>query len=234
MGRKMGFPSLFKASSGPPPSYCASYSVPSWPWPSCKHPRTQSFRAGGGPRDDVYKTVNSVYLDAAESWFTNSSEELASESLSTASEEEGSTGAGPSAEAVIRSLQSDGRGGGRLFFEPGATSSILEESKPGGFPFKDSVVMAMQSEDPYRDFRVSMEEVVTAHGVRDWDCLEELLDWYLRVNGKTTHGFIVGAFIDLLLELFSPSSSCSSPSSMSELDHADDEEDGKQRQAKRS
>ncbi|CAA6660620.1 unnamed protein product [Spirodela intermedia] len=44
----------------------------------------------------------------------------------------------------------------------------------------------MESKDPYSDFRLSMEEMVTIYGVRDWQCLEELLEWYLRVNGRPT------------------------------------------------
>ncbi|CAA7396978.1 unnamed protein product [Spirodela intermedia] len=232
MGRRMGFPYLFRRAAPPPSSYPPS----SWAWPSCKHPRTRSFRGSGAAaagegiggsgegRDEVYKTVNSVYLDTTESWFTNSSEELASESFSTASEADSGGGGGePEAEAVIRAVQSE-RGGGRLFFEPGGTSSILEESKSGGFPFKDGVVLAMESKDPYSDFRLSMEEMVTIYGVRDWQCLEELLEWYLRVNGKTNHRFIVGAFVDLLLDLFAPPSSSSSSRSLPfEADDKDQE-----------
>lgn len=50
-----------------------------------------------------------------------------------------------------------------------------------------------------------MEEMVEAHGGgvhQDWKFLEELLACYLRINGKTSHGYIVGAFVDLLVELF--------------------------------
>ncbi|XP_068651229.1 transcription repressor OFP13-like [Aristolochia californica] len=66
---------------------------------------------------------------------------------------------------------------------------------------KESVTMAMASEDPYLDFRVSMEEMVEAHGLRDWSCLQELLDCYLRLNEKKTHKIIVLAFADLLMNL---------------------------------
>lgn len=106
----------------------------------------------------------------------------------------------------------------RLFFELGRTSSILEKTKEtargsclvgGGDgngdiefdPFKESLVLAMESEDPYEDFRRSMEEMVECHGLKDWNCLEELLGWYLKVNGKDNHGFIVEAFVDLLVTL---------------------------------
>ncbi|XVE90897.1 hypothetical protein DITRI_Ditri20bG0113100 [Diplodiscus trichospermus] len=169
-----------------------------WQWASCKHPKTLSFRAG----DDVFKTVNSMFFDpndvveTPESWFTNSSE---SASFSTESDQGFD---GESLEMVVRGARSE-----RLFFEPGDTSSILEEAKAGGFPFKESVVLAMESDDPYVDFRRSMEEMVGTHGLKDWECLEELLGWYLKVNGKNNHGFIIGAFIDLLVAVAANSSS---------------------------
>ncbi|XP_034705105.1 transcription repressor OFP13-like [Vitis riparia] len=199
MGKKMKLPSLFKAKETKQP----------WQWPSCKHPKTLSFRAG----DDMFKTVNSVFFDLTdgvetpESWFTNTSE---SASFSTESEEEYGV---KSVEVVIRGVQSE-----RLFFEPGNTSSILEEKAKAAneiHPFKESVVLAMESEDPYVDFRKSMEEMVESHGLKDWDCLEELLGWYLRVNGKKNHGFIVGAFVDLLVGLASCSDSTSFSSAVS-------------------
>lgn len=65
-----------------------------------------------------------------------------------------------------------------------------------------------------------MEEMVESHGLKDWECLEELLGWYLRVNGKKNHGFIVGAFIDLLVGLASSSPSSSSSSSCSHDEHS--------------
>ncbi|OEL28117.1 hypothetical protein BAE44_0010859 [Dichanthelium oligosanthes] len=74
-----------------------------------------------------------------------------------------------------------------------------------------SVAVAVDSGDPYGDFRASMEEMVSAHGLRDWAALEELLAWYLRINGKQHHHLIVGAFVDLLLGL-----SSSSPSTAAE------------------
>ncbi|CAK9168718.1 unnamed protein product, partial [Ilex paraguariensis] len=64
---------------------------------------------------------------------------------------------------------------GEAVFEPGETRSILEEAKTDGFPFKESVVMAVDSRDPFVDFKSSMEEMVEAHGLKDWEGLEELL-----------------------------------------------------------
>jgi uncharacterized protein (TIGR01568 family) len=84
-----------------------------------------------------------------------------------------------------------------------STSSLVEES----------VAVALDSEDPFGDFRASMREMVAAHGLRDWPALHEMLLWYLRINGKHNHALIVGAFVDLLVGLATSSSSSSaSPS----------------------
>ncbi|XP_020213415.1 transcription repressor OFP13 [Cajanus cajan] len=196
MGKKaLKLPSLFKSKEPPTTKHHHSHH----PWqfiPSCGHSKTLSFR---GRDDDIFKTVNSVFFDHSESvietpksWFTTSSE---SASISTESEEYYHCD-GESLEMLVRGVRSE-----RLFFEPGDTSSILEKAKASGFPFKESVVLAMESEDPYEDFKRSMEEMVESHGVRDWEGLEELLSWYLRVNGRNNHGFIVGAFVDLLFSI---------------------------------
>ncbi|CAI9091392.1 OLC1v1026413C1 [Oldenlandia corymbosa var. corymbosa] len=197
-------------------------------WHPCKHPKTLSFRKN----DDIFKTVNSVYLDPLEngtvdrkeSWFTNSSASASFSTEQTGEEESGED----SVETIVRGARSEER----LFFEPGrgTTSSILEEPKPEPknscelSPLKESVALAMESEDPYLDFKKSMQEMVETNGVKDWESLEELLGWYLKMNKKMNHGFIVGAFVDLLLGmaatssdvddssfLSAPSSFCSSP-----------------------
>ncbi|TKY61941.1 Transcription repressor OFP13 [Spatholobus suberectus] len=211
MGKKMKLPSLLKH---PHPNN-KKFSSSSWPWPSCHQPRTLSFRA---QNDAAFKTINAAYLDAtvdtlgsSESFFTVSPD---SGSFSTASEEDSRRG--DSLETVIRGLRSD-----RLFFEQDETSSILEAKAGTGtgtgtgttLPFKDTVVMSVESQDPYVDFRRSMEEMVEAQCVKDWEGLQELLCWYLRVNGKSNHGYIVGAFVDLLVAFSSSISNSHSPSS---------------------
>ncbi|XP_028795507.1 transcription repressor OFP15-like [Neltuma alba] len=113
-------------------------------------------------------------------------------------------------ETLVRGLRSDRR---RLFFEPDETSSILETkaSAGGRVPFKDSFMLSMDSRDPYRDFRKSMEEMVEAHdALRHLEALQELLCWYLRVNAKSNHVCILAAFVDLLVGL-APSACPSSP-----------------------
>ncbi|KAL1545659.1 transcription repressor OFP13-like [Salvia divinorum] len=147
------------------------------PWPCANNPKTLSFRANADT--NIYKSMNSAYLDGnatPDSFFSIRRDES----------------------AVFGGLRSD-----RLFFDPGETSSILEEAaKAQAFPYSEGVkVMAMDSNDPFLDFRSSMAEMVEAHGLKSWDCLEELLTCYLRVNEKGNHGYIVGAFVDLLIHL---------------------------------
>ncbi|WCJ34221.1 Transcription repressor OFP15 [Euphorbia peplus] len=178
----------------------------------CQQPRTLSFRAGDiiiNNNNNMFKTLNSVYN---------------SEEPESPSPVEPGGGGEISVETVIRGLRTVDR----LFFKPGEseTSSILEEaSSRKGVKVSESqvkvdendqilhqsVVMSMDSQDPYIDFKKSMEEMVEAHGLKDWESLEELLCCYLKVNGKNNHGYIIGAFVDLLVTIaFSSSSSSSS------------------------
>ncbi|XP_051119860.1 transcription repressor OFP13 [Andrographis paniculata] len=227
-----------------------------WQWPaaraSCKHPRTLSFRAAGGrSADDVYKTLNSVFLDPStsfhhetpDSWWTTTFTNTCTTTTTTTTNNNNNNNSSDSGhghdhdqsssiETIIRrvKLSSD-----RLFFKPERTSSILDkahdqielelEAEEAAIrtassrtssssdeddddllvllpPFKESVALAVESEDPYTDFKRSMQEMVETHGlVKDWDCLEELLGWYLRMNAHANHALIVAAFLDLLLLL---------------------------------
>lgn len=69
-------------------------------------------------------------------------------------------------------------------------------AKDDGFPFGKSVALVMESNDQ-----------------KDREFLEELLSWHFRINGKKNYGFIVGAFVDLLIGL--AATSCSDPTSYS-------------------
>lgn len=207
----MKLPSLFKNSEA-----ATNYKLSSWQWPSCNQvPKTLSFRVADGDGKKTTTTVDhpATSLDTPESCFTNSSEY--SGSFSTSSEDSG--GGELVVETVIRGLRSE-----RLFFEPGQTSSILEEAKAASSGLMSNcplmkqngvVYLSMDSQDPYLDFKKSMEEMVEAHGLKDWDCLEELLGWYLRVNGNDNHGYIFGAFVDLLVGLAFNAAAASSPDS---------------------
>ncbi|CAO2164782.1 unnamed protein product [Urochloa humidicola] len=205
-------------------SSMSSSSDSAWQWTSCGlHPRTLSFRqqqeedASGHGRQHhdndspmsmmkrqtayYYKTMDSVY----------SVDSLASldSSFSMASDD-------AEAEAVIRAVCSD-----RLVFEPEEACSFKAASKPNNkklitkdkgtittskaeaVAFGGGMAMSVESQNPYHDFRESMEAMVMSQlgDVKDWCWLEEMLGWYLRANGKSTHGVIIGAFVDLLVEL---------------------------------
>lgn len=253
MGKKGALTSIFSRSSSLA-SDSSTVAVIPWPWPSCRDPQTDSFHAGeepcataaGGSRcgpaaarhrklvgapGEMYKTVNSVYIDPddGESFSCLSAEEEETVvveddgfSTPTASEEW--------SEAVIRSLSRTTSSTGRFFFDQGpATNSILsaaaasttgstppeeendksaalsENKKPGdggkSLVVEESVAVPVDSADPYGDFLSSMEEMVAAHELRGWDALEELLVWYLRVNAKHHHPLIVSAFVELLVRL---------------------------------
>ncbi|XP_065004133.1 transcription repressor OFP13-like [Musa acuminata AAA Group] len=134
-------------------------------WPSCKRPRTKSFKKEGckGDGSEVHKVTTLSYFDFSESICFTSSPVAASDSLDAP-------------EAVIHGLSSD-----RLFFEPaGSTSSIVEETdEVGSASFQGSTAMVVDSVDPFMDFGESMEKMIRAHGVEDWEWLEEMLVWYL-------------------------------------------------------
>ncbi|KAL6844221.1 hypothetical protein ACP4OV_025894 [Aristida adscensionis] len=218
-----------------PPSASASFgTAASWQWPSCTQARTLSFRGGDGAEvassarhhghphhrppqveDYMVASMNPAYaLDAAadEHHSSGSSEER----LSTAPEEPPPPAAAAAAaddadEVILRGLRSNSR----LLFEPESTSSIVSSSntKPAAAAaaFGGATALAIDSADPYGDFRRSMEEMVMSHGASDWGWLEEMLGWYLSANGKKTHGLIVGAFVDLLVALTSaPCAACAS------------------------
>ncbi|XP_047078977.1 transcription repressor OFP13-like [Lolium rigidum] len=182
----------------PPPSMsgASSSTATSWQWPSCTQARTTSF---GRADDEVSSTrrgcktrviTNPAYCDdhSAEHSF-----------LSAADSSTSTTAPVVASEVIIRGI----RASSRLFFEPVATSSIV---KPAAAAFGGATAMAIDSADPYDDFRRSMEEMVLSHGADgedDWGWLEEMLGWYLRANGKNTHGLIVAAFVDLLVAITS-------------------------------
>ncbi|KAL8036422.1 hypothetical protein ABFS82_12G154600 [Erythranthe guttata] len=185
-----------------------------WLWPSCAtSPRTQSFRTTTDNGGNIYKTMHSAYnLDDKNNKeflgpFGNHHREISNPAKPENIIES----------AVIRGLLSE-----RLFFEPGETSSVLEIAKTGeGRDLcKERVaIMEVESRDPLVDFRASMEEMVEArlNGIEDWEFLEELLACFLRVNDKSSHGYILGAFVDLLIRHLA-NSEASKDSSNSAID----------------
>ncbi|GAB2282360.1 hypothetical protein Dimus_016905 [Dionaea muscipula] len=111
----------------------------------------------------------------------------------------------------------------RFFFSsPGRSNSIIDSSSSSSslldsLPQESDpshvaaggVAVQTYSPDPYSDFRRSMQEMVEARDKSfgdsrsNWDYLHELLLCYLSLNPKSTHGFIIKAFADVLVNLVS-------------------------------
>lgn len=73
-------------------------------------------------------------------------------------------------------------------------------------PLPDQCVAVLAiSPNPYDDFRRSMKEMVGARLRRresvDWGFMEELLFCYLNLNEKRSYKYILGAFVDLVVDL---------------------------------
>ncbi|KAI8522921.1 hypothetical protein RHMOL_Rhmol13G0034300 [Rhododendron molle] len=83
------------------------------------------------------------------------------------------------------------------------TTSVRSDSIVGG-----GVAVPTYSQDPFEDFRRSMQEMVEARRLvdvsADWNHLHELLTCYLSLNPKSAHKFIVRAFSDLLVSMLAP------------------------------
>ncbi|KAL2469899.1 Transcription repressor OFP16 [Abeliophyllum distichum] len=98
----------------------------------------------------------------------------------------------------------------RFFFSsPGRSNAIIEPPEP---PPRQGVVtggVAIQtySQNPFAEFRKSMQEMIEAREFTDvkadFEFLHELLLCYLTLNPKHTHKFIVGAFSDVIVSLMS-------------------------------
>ncbi|RAL44633.1 hypothetical protein DM860_003392 [Cuscuta australis] len=175
---KLPFPFLTKRAR---PPYC--------PLHRCVNgcPKTLSFRA---ENETISELV--TFTENDPTWSYHHVDEhpspLSSSSSSSSSSEQYED---DHVEDVVRGLRSE-----RLVFEPGEakSSKLLEERVE---------METMVSSNPFEEFRRSMEEMVEGHeGLhQDWEFLEELLACYLRINGRDNHGYIVGAFVDLLVHL---------------------------------
>ncbi|ESQ52230.1 hypothetical protein EUTSA_v10017064mg [Eutrema salsugineum] len=160
----------------------------SWPWPSChQNPKTISFRA-------TISFTNPIH--------DQEDDELDSPELDPPEITE-------SLENVIKGLRSSER---LIFESKGESNSILEEATTKRKQEEEKeeeeeeeegfMLLSLESNDPYSDFKRSMEEMVEAHALHhDWRSLEKLLFQFLEVNAKTSHRYIFAAFVDLLLNL---------------------------------
>ncbi|KAJ0258986.1 Transcription repressor OFP15 [Hirschfeldia incana] len=159
----------------------SSTNTTSWAWPSChQNPKTISFRA----------TIT----------FTNPIHEQDDDDIDPPENKE-------TIESVIKGLRSSER---LIFESKGESNSILEEATTKRVQEEEEaeeeeegfMLLSLESNDPYSDFKRSMEEMVEAHSLHhDWRSLEQLLVQFLKVNAKTSHRYIFAAFVDLLLNL---------------------------------
>ncbi|KAF8009491.1 hypothetical protein BT93_J0478 [Corymbia citriodora subsp. variegata] len=58
----------------------------------------------------------------------------------------------------------------------------------------NSIAVAKDSDDPYRDFRDSMLQMVVEQGIYSRDGLQELLHCFLKLNSPHNHAVIIRAF----------------------------------------
>lgn len=73
---------------------------------------------------------------------------------------------------------------------------------------RESVAVAVETEEPYEDFKESMVRMVVENEIYAWDDLNELLHRFLSLNSPRHHSLILRAFADLWSGLFSPPSPC--------------------------
>lgn len=196
----MKLPFLNKNTSSFSFSSSSSSSSSSWPWPSChqQNPKTISSRASVIVNKPKHVDESEPPPRSFSSSFSSSYSSFSSTShvMENPPEIE-------SIENVIRGLKSSKR---LIFEQRGTSNSILEdatkredheEEEEEGF-----MLLSLESNDPYSDFKNSMEKMVEAHALHhDWISLEKLLFWFLKVNVKTSHRYIFAAFIDLVLNL---------------------------------
>ncbi|KAL6840272.1 hypothetical protein ACP4OV_030082 [Aristida adscensionis] len=85
-----------------------------------------------------------------------------------------------------------------------------EQAEYGRRVAQESVAVAVDSAEPYEDFRESMVEMVVEKELYAWDDLNDLLHQFLSLNSPRHHPLILHAFADLWTRngLFCPPSPC--------------------------
>ncbi|KAF8775232.1 hypothetical protein HU200_004633 [Digitaria exilis] len=75
---------------------------------------------------------------------------------------------------------------------------------------RESVAVAVDSSEPYEDFRESMVQMVVEKEIYAWEDLNDLLHQFLSLNSPRHHPLILHAFADLWTRngLFCPPSPC--------------------------
>ncbi|XP_054814162.1 transcription repressor OFP8-like [Prosopis cineraria] len=73
---------------------------------------------------------------------------------------------------------------------------------PKQSPLVDSVAVEKESEDPYKDFRHSMLQMIFEKEMYSESDLEELLEAFLELNSPRQHEVIVKAFTEICQDAF--------------------------------
>ncbi|CAL4960302.1 unnamed protein product [Urochloa decumbens] len=90
------------------------------------------------------------------------------------------------------------------------TRAAVGEEEEGRRVARESVAVAVDSSEPYEDFRESMVQMVVEKEIYAWDDLNDLLHQFLSLNSPRHHPLILHAFADLWTRngLFCPPSPC--------------------------
>ncbi|CAH8268388.1 unnamed protein product [Arabidopsis lyrata] len=199
MVRKMKFPFLNKNTSSSSFSSNSSSSSSSWPWPSCHQQNLKTTISSKA--SFVVNKPKHVYESEPPPRSFSSSPSSSYSSFSSTSHAMENPPEIESIENVIKGIKSSKR---LIFEQSGTSNSILEDAtkREDHEEEEDFMLLSLESNDPYSDFKNSMEKMVEAHVLHhDWISLEKLLFWFLKVNVKTSHRYIFAAFVDLVLNL---------------------------------
>ncbi|KAJ6947322.1 transcription repressor OFP14 [Populus alba x Populus x berolinensis] len=200
-----------------------------WILRGCKHPRTLSFAVAGNQNksrdeEDEEKGGAATLSDVDRFLFENfRSLYINDDDGNSQKESDRRSRGGDQAPSMNEILIDSPRyidppldlcGSHRFFMERGSSSgSLVEEARsriasndPKQVRLPDDCIAVLTySPSPYDDFRRSMQEMVEEklqnNGKVDWDFMEELLLCYLNLNEKTSHKFILSAFVDLVVGL---------------------------------
>ncbi|XP_078431260.1 uncharacterized protein LOC144703054 [Wolffia australiana] len=162
----------------------------SWLLSSCKYPRTSSFAGerNSSAVDDGALDSSATLADVDRFLLNNFN------SLYSAREEDNDDG-GTSLTEIGGASASTSSSSSASF------SAKASDAPPPPPPLAGGVAVMTFSQDPYADFRRSLQEMVDAHHAGsdpvDWDFMEELLISYLELNDRAVHKHILLAFTDV-------------------------------------
>ncbi|XP_068649286.1 transcription repressor OFP14-like [Aristolochia californica] len=191
---------------------------------ACKHPRTPSFvddrdqRNAGQDDAATLKDIDQFLFENFKSLYKDSRLKDEDDGEDEKGEEEGSKNVILCESPTFVKTPPNLRSSHRFFVSTSDDNSLFDGPRPssetteGNAPRSssssipgDSLAVLTYSRRPYEDFRRSMQEMVEAReregaeAPLDWDFMEELLFCYMKLNEKRAHKYILGAFVDLIV-----------------------------------